>query len=87
MAYLHCQGGANVRMYGKLCMTNRGGFTNKSYSYDPVGYNICMLSGRAYITQEEVRPHLFRATTVLVSGRSEERRVGKECRSRWSPYH
>ena len=27
-------------------------------------------------------------TTVVVSGlRSEERRVGKECRSRWSPYH
>ena len=23
----------------------------------------------------------------LVSSRSEERRVGKECRSRWSPYH
>src|SRR2546422_7534580 len=23
----------------------------------------------------------------LFSGRSEERRVGKECRSRWSPYH
>ena len=22
-----------------------------------------------------------------ISGRSEERRVGKECRSRWSPYH
>src|SRR5256885_4884344 len=22
-----------------------------------------------------------------MSGRSEERRVGKECRSRWSPYH
>ena len=22
-----------------------------------------------------------------VEGRSEERRVGKECRSRWSPYH
>src|SRR2546422_10760590 len=22
-----------------------------------------------------------------VKGRSEERRVGKECRSRWSPYH
>ena len=26
------------------------------------------------------------ATTVMVM-RSEERRVGKECRSRWSPYH
>src|SRR2546428_13652990 len=25
--------------------------------------------------------------TVVVSGRSEERRVGKECRSRWAPYH
>src|SRR5215813_3274416 len=24
---------------------------------------------------------------IAASGRSEERRVGKECRSRWSPYH
>jgi len=24
---------------------------------------------------------------LVVSDRSEERRVGKECRSRWSPYH
>jgi len=24
---------------------------------------------------------------TMVYGRSEERRVGKECRSRWSPYH
>src|SRR5256885_13346711 len=24
---------------------------------------------------------------ALREGRSEERRVGKECRSRWSPYH
>src|SRR3712207_7224522 len=24
---------------------------------------------------------------ALVTQRSEERRVGKECRSRWSPYH
>ena len=24
---------------------------------------------------------------VLLNARSEERRVGKECRSRWSPYH
>ena len=23
----------------------------------------------------------------VLTGRSEERRVGKECRSRWSPYH
>ena len=25
--------------------------------------------------------------TQSVADRSEERRVGKECRSRWSPYH
>ena len=24
---------------------------------------------------------------INYAGRSEERRVGKECRSRWSPYH
>ena len=27
------------------------------------------------------------ASFVAEHGRSEERRVGKECRSRWSPYH
>src|SRR3712207_451868 len=29
----------------------------------------------------------MRAHPWFVAGRSEERRVGKECRSRWSPYH
>src|SRR5260370_29136290 len=29
---------------------------------------------------------LNRESAVMIS-RSEERRVGKECRSRWSPYH
>src|SRR2546426_1306728 len=29
----------------------------------------------------------FSAFGVLCIMRSEERRVGKECRSRWSPYH
>jgi len=27
------------------------------------------------------------SASVWLTGRSEERRVGKECRSRWSPYH
>ena len=26
-------------------------------------------------------------TIGIICDRSEERRVGKECRSRWSPYH
>ena len=31
--------------------------------------------------------HTSTNDTALVLARSEERRVGKECRSRWSPYH
>ena len=50
-------------------------------------------------TQEELAEYLnqegFKVTQATVSRdirdlkltRSEERRVGKECRSRWSPYH
>src|SRR3989442_11416711 len=30
---------------------------------------------------------LIAVPTFIASLRSEERRVGKECRSRWSPYH
>ena len=30
---------------------------------------------------------LTRGGALLRTVRSEERRVGKECRSRWSPYH
>src|SRR5205814_10573849 len=30
---------------------------------------------------------LSRQMTTSTTSRSEERRVGKECRSRWSPYH
>ena len=32
-------------------------------------------------------PVLPSGATNVVDVRSEERRVGKECRSRWSPYH
>ena len=37
-----------------------------------------------------LRSTILAADTILANvivGRSEERRVGKECRSRWSPYH
>ena len=45
-------------------------------------------------TPERPRLSVFRSNTNIFAQliddvvlRSEERRVGKECRSRWSPYH
>ena len=36
---------------------------------------------------ESNKDRFFTFAVQYGSGRSEERRVGKECRSRWSPYH
>ena len=38
-------------------------------------------------TTETVIPYYERFLENFPTIRSEERRVGKECRSRWSPYH
>ena len=43
------------------------------YGYD----KLCAINGYDRISE----------FTLLFLARSEERRVGKECRSRWSPYH
>src|SRR3712207_6905847 len=39
------------------------------------------------VTVDLAGPDPILVDSVRVSARSEERRVGKECRSRWSPYH
>src|SRR3712207_7564719 len=50
-------------------------------SVDTVGSpHLCVLRGEGMVRLKEYPP----ASLAL---RSEERRVGKECRSRWSPYH
>src|SRR2546426_421142 len=43
-------------------------------------------NGWSDIKPSERAKYLFRIARLLQE-RSEERRVGKECRSRWSPYH
>ena len=42
-----------------------------------------LVVGRMFDLDEE----RTKAKVVVLGPRSEERRVGKECRSRWSPYH
>src|ERR1041384_3034858 len=50
-----------------------------------------LLRGIAAVILDPLRgfalPQGFRSAADQPKGRSEERRVGKECRSRWSPYH
>ena len=36
---------------------------------------------------KDISTNIEKGEKVVIIGRSEERRVGKECRSRWSPYH
>src|SRR5260221_4696051 len=49
------------------------------------------LSQFGYVVCEDARkiriPGALALAAVVIQIRSEERRVGKECRSRWSPYH
>src|SRR2546427_7344503 len=47
-----------------------------SIVYWAVGFGIAFGDGNAIV-----------GTSGFFPSRSEERRVGKECRSRWSPYH
>src|SRR2546426_11842604 len=42
-------------------------------------------SGRIVVEGQPVAS--LGSAATMARGRSEERRVGKECRSRWSPYH
>src|SRR2546427_44396 len=52
---------------------------------DGDGYRI---RGQKYfISGVEQAQHVLLVTRTTPARRSEERRVGKECRSRWSPYH
>ena len=55
---------------------------------DEIAYKIKELSAMLPAAQQErLYVTLFMHAHVVLSSRSEERRVGKECRSRWSPYH
>ena len=57
----------------------------------PVSEMITELERKTTVSSDAVKLHTIEHVLSALSGRSEERRVGKEClrlcRSRWSPYH
>ena len=57
----------------------------KKALFDALGLATVALGANAVVSNmpQSRFPVLF----ILSLARSEERRVGKECRSRWSPYH
>ena len=58
----------------------------EDYIRSILGYPVESNTYEAYMRQpsyEAIEQYNFQNT----DNRSEERRVGKECRSRWSPYH
>ena len=59
----------------------QGGDGAEERSLVGAGEELLRAGGRALLVS--VTPH---PPAVLATRRSEERRVGKECRSRWSPY-
>ena len=65
------------------------GFEEWSFTNMPEdGEIVEVLSYGKVETMRFDKPYMaFNPPAVTRLGRSEERRVGKECRSRWSPYH
>src|SRR3989475_9508782 len=82
---------------GITCFRQRGGGIFATRDHQDLGSSLCTLGGvgRAHFFHtrnpdpDESRRTIDDSATRSISwpNRSEERRVGKECRSRWSPYH
>ena len=71
---------------------NFGCYSTESVDYPVYGLNTCLSIEYTYGTIQYTKRTLNFNCEVYVARcindvRSEERRVGKECRSRWSPYH
>ena len=62
-------------------------FPGQGAQYTGMGKDLYENNAEAKALFEKANEILgFRITDIMFE-RSEERRVGKECRSRWSPYH
>ena len=65
-----------------------GGKQSMSFTHLHVHTEYSLLDGSNKIKEYVSRvKELGMNSAAITDHRSEERRVGKECRSRWSPYH
>ena len=67
-------------LLAELCYLDFGGIV-------PPGFDAPVPLQEAMRRYDVLREHESMGVLVPDQIRSEERRVGKECRSRWSPYH
>ena len=61
-------------------------YNNNSYNDNNYDSGNSTYGAKAYDSGNSSNPY-EQANAAGEQSRSEERRVGKECRSRWSPYH
>ena len=61
-------------------------FQANNYLISPLNTPSKFMTGDYFLTnqQHDIKKKIV---DLILLDRSEERRVGKECRSRWSPYH
>ena len=82
---IYSPSGKEQKMMTFLCSYIKKLPGNISVSKDKFG-NLYVIKGKAE-TYPCLVSHIDQVSHCNHSKRSEERRVGKECRSRWSPYH
>src|SRR3712207_9515282 len=70
-------------LHGDTALSPYGRDTYGSRSLPVGGVAVHMAAQKVIDKAKKIAAHMLEAA----EGRSEERRVGKECRSRWSPYH
>src|SRR2546430_6449525 len=71
-----------------LFSTGRMNIPYDYWSFVPRQYIVSPSISNYYVNVQQNKTIINNTTIINYShSRSEERRVGKECRSRWSPYH
>src|SRR3712207_9240528 len=80
-------GAGPVGLMAALSATIRGAGKVMVVDRQPDRLKLAESIGAIAIDDSKVDPVQAVLDQTMGLGRSEERRVGKECRSRWSPYH